>query len=204
MEILPSQEEVEKQFLFTLRHAYSVEYFLHLFDAGHDDPQRPHDLVGEGNRLSLPVLLGLSFQHRDEEGLKERYIKPAVNLHREFQFHHQMWNPPHPDASDDSMKVGAIDTVCSLREDRAYQGGVHTFQQIYDKVTQTDHLRNHPRKVEWVIWSLMKIYSAYAPDFKMIDLDYIPNFHLSTEIHKNIVKRVEETKSALREKGYRF
>ncbi len=204
MDVKPHSGEVKRQLLHTLRHAYRVEYFLKLYDVGICDPQRPHDLLGVGNKLSLQILLPLSLQHRKEEKFKDKYIMPAVEFHRKYQHHHQMWNLPHYDATDDDMKVGAIDAVCSLREkDRTYLETC-TFDGIRERIKKKGDPGNHPRKFYWMNWAIDRMEKSHVPDFNLIDLDYIPNFHLSNRIHSLIVERVKCTKDVLERQGYKL
>lgn len=49
-ELLPTEEEVNTWLVATLRHACHVENFLGELQLGDNDPERPHDLVGSGNK----------------------------------------------------------------------------------------------------------------------------------------------------------
>ena len=130
--VIPPQDYLRRFFLSTLRHVVSVEFVLDELQIGSSDPQRPHDIMGEGNKFQENVLFGLAMQY-DEMQCK-RHVCPALQLHRQGQVHHQMWNGPNPAASEDALKLGAVDAVCSLLEDRAYQGGRHTYEQIEQEV----------------------------------------------------------------------
>ena len=56
-----------------------------------------------------------------------------------------MWNKPTNKATDDDMKVGAVDTICSLREPRKYLGGQHNWDEVW-KICLT----NEPHKLKWL------------------------------------------------------
>jgi len=51
-----------------------------------------------------------------------------------------MWNNPDPSdktkripgASDEDMRVGAVDAICSLLENRAHQGGIHNYDRVME------------------------------------------------------------------------
>jgi len=197
--ILPTEEEISQWVLTTLRHCCQVEFYLHALDIGHQDPQRPHDIVGLGNKYSWEVIKGLSLTSRNTDPeFFEQCVLPAITYHRTFQFHHQKWNPPAPDATREDMMVGAIDAMCSMLEDRAYQGGKHNFEEIIDIVKI-----NAPHKVKWfwMVYSQMK--SNGIPDVERIQsLDRIPNIGLPEKRYGEIVERVQETRVMLDQMGY--
>ena len=207
MPITPTDPEVKRWLTETLQHSYRVEYFLHLFKIGDNDPQRPHDIIGLGNKFSWEVIKGLALQYRINsfsesyaQKMKKEHIHPAVKFHRRHQYHHQMWNGPSRYADLEDLKVGAVDSLCSLLEDRPYQGGSHSFADIMNIIKEN----THPKKVGWmwVMFSRMKV--SYCPHFEDITLDYIPNLHLSNEIHRKMVDRTKEAIEMLEEKGYKF
>ena len=97
------------------------------------------------------------------------------------------------------MKVGAIDTLCSLLEPRAYQGGTHSFEQIIAVIKN-----NEPNKAKWfwMVYSQMK--RLADPDLTAItSLADIPNAGLPEQMHALIVSRTEEVVHLLKEEhGY--
>lgn len=201
-EVLPTREEVLDWMLSTVRHSCQIEYYLHILDIGYKDPQRPHDIVGEGNKYYWPVLKGLALQYRDDSPeFFDTYVRPSIELHRKGQYHHQMWNQHNPSATDEDMKLGAVDTICSLLDNRLYQGGAHSFEDIMGIIK-----RNEPHKVKWMwmVYSLMK--KTVQPDLSDIkSLSEFPNIGLPASVYNSIVYRTEE---ALRElasdQGYRL
>ncbi len=198
MDLEPTQEEIETWLTSTLRHACRVEFFLHQFTLGHSDPQRPHDLVGTGNKFSWPIIQGLALQYRNDPDLNQAYVEPAVRYHRKYQYHHQRWNNCHPSATPEEMMLGAIDTICSHLEDRKYQGGAKTLEEIQQLV------RNKPRhevKDKWLVEMIPRMMKVKTPEFGIIQLHEIPNIRLPQETYITIVERVEETLDMLTEKG---
>ena len=92
------------------------------------------------------------------------------------------------------MKVGAIDTLCSLLEPRDYQGGAHSYEEIIDVIK-----RNEPHKVKWfwMVYSQMK--RVKEPDVTPItSLSNIPNIGLPEEVHSSIVSRTEVAVESMR------
>lgn len=195
-ELKPTTEEVKIWLLATLKHSCQVEYYLHQLDLGHDDPQRPHDISGEGNKYSWPVVRGLALQQRsDDPDFFERYVLPSIEYHRRYQYHHQKWNQSAVDATPDDMKVGAVDTLCSLLEPRTYQGGSHSYDQIIAVIKN-----NEPHKVKWfwMVYSQMK--RLEQPDATAItSLANIPNIGLPDELYTHIISQTEEAVSLLRD-----
>ncbi|MBI4983699.1 hypothetical protein HZC32_03585 [Candidatus Woesearchaeota archaeon] len=182
--IYPTQQELMNCVLFGGKHSAHVEGYLHSCGFKVIDLERPHDLVGTGNKFAPEVLPGLALEARLYDALenivaklttknREKYaylhsfkgkdllrtvllieeeqitavagvvelcrqvrvindiIKHTVSIHRE-QYHHRMWNgeQPHPDACDQDMILGAVDTICTYLEPRKYNGGARTFQEI--------------------------------------------------------------------------
>ena len=192
----PTTEEVKEWLLSTLRHCCQVEFYLHRLNLGNDDPQRPHDIIGPGNKYLWPVLKGFAVQYRsDDPEFFHQYVLPVIEIHRQSQYHHQKWNWPNPNANDDDMKVGAIDSLCSLLDDRRYQGGSHSFEDMIRVIKG-----NEPHQVKWfwMVYSQMK--RTASPAFETIlSLDDIPNTGLPDEMYCHIVSRTRETVEMLRE-----
>src|SRR3989344_2312013 len=111
-EIVPTTPEIKHWLVSTLRHVSQVEYYLDALNLGEKDPQRPHDIVGDYNKFSWPVIKGLALQDRSTDpDFFEDHVLPSINLHRKGQYHHQMWNFNNPKAAPEDMKVGAVDTI---------------------------------------------------------------------------------------------
>jgi hypothetical protein len=196
-ELKPTSDEIGIWLLATLRHSCQVEYYLHQLDLGHDDPQRPHDISGEGSKYSWPVVKGLALQQRsDDPNFFARHVLPSIEYHRRHQYHHQKWNQSDAAATPDDMKVGAIDTLCSLLEPRDYQGGSHSYDQIIAVIKN-----NEPHKVKWfwMVYSQMKRIEQ-LDTAAIISLENIPNIGLPSEMYAHIVSRTEEAVHLLRER----
>jgi len=199
-ELKPTAEEVRNWLISSLRHSCQVEYYLHQLKLGNGDPQRPHDLSGEGNKYSWKVIAGLAIQNRDD-GLDffQDQVLPAITFHRRYQYHHQMWNAPNSLATPDALKVGAVDAICSLLDDRQYQGGTHTFEEIENIIRQND---SHQAQWFWRVFSQMKRRSQ--PEIKVIDdLHDFPNIGISGEMFSRTVGLTQLVLSSLtEEQGY--
>ncbi len=184
------------QWIFdTSLHVMHIEYFLHQLQVGKDDPQRPHDIIGENNKFDWPIIQGLASQylpHGETRYLSQ--IKASLQLHR-TQFHHQQWNFQSADASDDSLYLGAVDTICSLLENRPYQGGKHTYDEIYFLTTQNpdskffplDHMRQEMQKI------------PQPPLDRILSLRKFPNVGIPCETYDIITTRIQETTTQLKQ-----
>ncbi len=139
VELTPTDEEVKVCLISIVKHSSQVEYYLDKLKLGDNDPQRPHDIVGEGNKFSWLVFRGLALQYRSKDPVFfQNYVLPSIEIHRKGQYYHQMWNYPNPQATADDMKVGAVDALCSLLDNREYQGGAHSFEQIEDIIRRNE------------------------------------------------------------------
>src|SRR3989344_1410181 len=130
-EYAPTQQEIRSWLLGTIKHVQHIEYYLEQLQIGKEDPQRPHDIIGAGNKFEWEVIKGFAIQYRDRtQEFFNKHVTPSLERHR-CQYHHQKWNNPDQTASNEDMKVGAVDAICSLLEpDREYQGGKHTSMEI--------------------------------------------------------------------------
>lgn len=207
---IPTENEVMAWLLSTLQHACHMEYFLGLFNLGKRDPERPHDLVGPGNKYEWEVVKGLALQYRNPEPDFQTYILPSLKLHRQ-QYHHQKWNEPDPTdktktrliASADDLLVGAIDAVCSLLENRAYQGGPHNYDEVTGIVKQKeiakDNSKNTPHKSVWMLKVIPEMRRLIQPDLKsIVTLIGFPNIGLKPRVYDSIAQRTTEAVELLR------
>lgn len=205
-ELLPAEDEVYMWVVSAVKHSFHVEYYLKhfskLLELEFPDPERPHDLDGPGNKLEWGAIKGFSLQYRESGVDFDTYVKPSLEFHRQ-QYHHQKWNgsEPSPDASEEDMTLGAIDAVCSLREPRAYQGGVHSWGDVI-KISQD----NPAHKVPYLLGVIPLMLSIGEPDLESItSLSDIPNIGLDQPVYEAIVKRTNEALEMLRnEHGYIF
>ena len=198
-DLRPTTQEVSRWLLDTLRHVCNIEYFLERLSIGNEDPERPHDIMGEGNKLSWEVIKGFSLQYRNKSPeFFDKYVKPSLEAHRQGQFHHRKWNEPNLDATADNMKLGAIDTICALLEDREYQGGSYTYDQMADVLEKKSQ-----HKIPWVKDMIIEMRKLPQPALKGIyTLHDFPNIGITREKYSKICDRIRETTSMLRKEGY--
>ena len=205
-ELIPTEDEVKAWLVSTLQHVCHIEYFLGELNLGSEDQERPHDLVGPGNKYDWNVIKGFALQYRDPKPDFQTYIMPALNLHRQ-QYHHQKWNEPDsndetkpiPDASEEDMLAGAVDAVCSLLENRDYQGGTHDYGDIIEIA------KNNPlHKTPWMLRIIPEMKALQQPNLEqIISLSDFANIGLEEVVYDAIVKRPHEAVEMLRkEQGY--
>lgn len=83
-----------------------------------------------------------------------------------------MWNEPSPEdktkpifgASEQDMLEGAVDAVCSLLENRGYQGGIHNYQSIIEIAK-----KNPPHKVQWMLKAVREMSIMRQPNLKRVN-----------------------------------
>lgn len=207
-ELTPNTEEVRKWLVSTLQHSCHVEYFLWRMGIGGEyDDQRPHDLVGPGNKFEWDVIKGFALDYREPKVDFKTYISPALDLHRQ-QYHHQKWNNPDPNnklspvvgASEDDMMVGAVDSVCSLLENRSYQGGIHDYDAVIEIAK-----KNPPHKAPWMLKVIPEMRQFRNPGIEsIVSLKNFPNIGLDDLLYSIIQKRANETLEMLETRGYSF
>lgn len=188
----PMPEEIRRWITDTLRHAAHIEFYLDRLQIGRSDIQRPHDLVGVGNKLEWPAIRGFALQYRGPEFF-EPYVRPALEFHRQ-QYHHQAWNEFSQTSSPDAMRLGAVDAVCSLLEPRGYQGGCHDWDSI-----ATISEDNPIHKVAWMHLVAGEMRKIEKPDLAVITIERpmrLPG--LSAEKYEILVERVHETLTHLK------
>lgn len=192
---LPTPKESEKWISETVRHAWHIEYYLQELQVGDTDTQRPHDIMGFGNKLEWEAIRGFALQYRGYElptpelrqAYFEKHILPSLNFHRQ-QDHHKSWNQYYPNATVDEMQLGAVDACCSLLEPRGYQGGEHTFAEVEEIA-----LGNPIHKVAWMLMMGREMERIAKPAIANITLYKLPSKGISLESRDIIEGRVEET-----------
>jgi len=203
MDIKPTSKEVKKWLFEVLKHTCHVEYYLNKLGLGEIDYQRPHDIIGEGNKFSWPVIKGLALQYRNKgKGLCKKYIFPAREIHRQ-QYHHQMWNNPPKKVDFSQLEVGAIDTLCAHLEEREYQGGALKFEELPEIIKKN----KDSSKYTWLnlVYDPMKeIYETNPPKLEKINsLINFPNIGLPKKVYEKIKTRTSKTIKMLQDKqGY--
>jgi len=205
----PTKQELLTWLIETIRHSYHIEYYLYKLNIDNpDDNERPHDLVGPGNKFEWDVASLFAIQYRSSEAnYFQNNIYPALKRHR-LQYHHRKWNDPNPknpnihseDASELDMRIGAIDSLCSLREKRIYQGGKHSWSQV-----ESICYKNPPHKIPYLLKMLPLMRQIPEPNIEIIDdLNDVPNIDIPTLIHKTIQNRIFEMKLDFKKYGYTF
>ncbi len=193
--LMPTAEEISRWMRYVTQHVQHIEYFLHELGIGAFDPQRPHDIMGEGNKFEWEVMAGFAVHHRDTSPeFFQSHVYPALARHR-CQYHHVKWNGVNDKATPDDMKLGAVDAICSLLEPRAYQGGPHT----YDQVLVIAHA-NPPHHERWLSELVPEMRKLARPRIERItSLDAIPNIGIPKDVHDILCGRIEDTRRYLKE-----
>jgi len=204
--LIPTEDEIKAWLLSTLQHACNIEYFFEKLGIGNNDPERPHDLIGVGNKYEWNTIKGFALQYRIPKVDFKTYILPALELHRQ-QYHHRKWNNPDPNdktkpihgASEEDMLVGAADAVCALLENRIYQGGTHDYEGVIEIAKN-----NPPHKMPWLLKVIPEMRRLKQPSLGQITaLNGFPNIGLKEIVYEAIAKRTYEAVEMLRnEHGY--
>ena len=182
-------KEVYQWIFDTAVHVMHIEYFLHQLQVGKDDPQRPHDIIGPGNKFEWLVIQGLASQYLPKgETRYLSHIQISLDLHRK-QYHHQQWNFQSTIATDDSLKLGAVNAICSLHETRPYQGGKHTYNEIYYIVSQ------NPDSKFFTLDNIQKeMQKIKQPSLdRLLSLREFPNIGIPAESYDILTTRIQET-----------
>lgn len=196
MHLVPSIEEFRAWILQTARHSCHVEYYLKELGIDDEDPERPHDIVGDGNKFEAGVIEGFSMQYRERtQEHFERVVQPSLTRHR-CQYHHRMWNHKNDAASALALKLGAVDALCSLLEPRDYQGGSHDWPQIEAIIAG-----NPEHKRPWLTEVLGELRLIVRPPLHLIvSLDELPNVGVSAHVHDVVRQRVSEARTLVLER----
>ncbi len=182
-------KEVYQWIFDTSIHVMHIEYFLNQLQVGKNDPQRPHDIIGPGNKFEWLVIQGLASQYLPKGEIRYlSHIKASLDLHRQ-QFHHQQWNFHSTTATDDCLKLGAVDTICSLLENRPYQGGKHTYHEIYYIVSENPDSKFFT--LDTIIKEMQKI--KQPPLDRLLSLREFPNIGIPAQSYDVLTTRIQET-----------
>jgi len=201
---LPNSLEVFEFMLSTLRHSTNFHYYATHYGIGLKDPERPHDLVGSGNKYEWEVIRGLALMFR--EGSSESPLQELIYASRERhrkQYHHVKGNGdrPNPNATEEDMKVWALDTACAILENRPYDIPVHDYEEVSRRFNT---FPEHKRK--WAGRIIPKIRALPQPKLELItNLNDFPKIDgISDDIYDAIVERTRSAVKMLRERGYEF
>lgn len=191
-DIYPTTEEIRRWLTEVLQHTMRIEYYLGELRIGQSDIQRPHDMVGEGNKLEWTCIRGFALQYRGPEFFED-YVLPALHHHRR-QHHHHAWNVFNPGASADSMMLGAVDACCSMLEKRDYQGGEHTWEQI-----RAAAYKNPIHKTPWMLLVAAEMEKVSRVCLDDMTLHQIPRGILNPEMREKICRRIDKTIGMLKQ-----
>jgi hypothetical protein len=195
----PTTKEVRNCLVGTVRHVQHIEYYLEQLELGNEDPERPHDIVGIGNKFEWEVIKGFAVQYRDRsQEYFDQYVLPSLERHR-LQHHHVKFNNPNPTSTDEDMRVGAVDAIGSLLEtDRAYQGGNHTSKEI-DSIIE----KNPEHKRPWLREMHDKIQKIESPNLHTItELENFPNVGISSNTYDILRSKLRNRLEMLHNDGY--
>ena len=195
----PRNEEIKNWLVGTIKHVQHVEYYFEQLQFGKEDPQRPHDIIGTGNKFEWEVIKGFAVQYRDRSQKHfDQYVLPSLERHR-CQYHHVRWNNPNPNSTSEDLKVGAVDAICSLLEpDRVYQGGKHTSKEISSIIE-----KNPEHKLPWLREVHHEIQRIECPTLSLIlDVNRFPNIGISPNTYETLRTRVHDTLKMLKEHDY--
>ncbi len=213
-EIIPTEFEVYSQVMAVLKHVMNFEYFRTYLKLPIVDSQSPHDIAGIGSKYLWPVLKGMALRFRTPNVDYDKYILPSIRIHR-LQRHHRMWNYPDPkdadqpnsSAAEDDLKIGAADAVCSLLENRIYQQGAHTYEEIFDIIDNKDHPL-HPKsryQREWMKRLDLEMKAITLPALDLIKEPYAsPDLGLSRQTYIEISNSTNDALFMLMGRGYRL
>lgn len=203
----PTNNEVNRWALEVVRHSFHVEYYLNKLELGQNDPERPHDLFGEYDKLDWDVLRGISLSYRDKtKDFFEEQILPSIELHRK-QHHHRMWNNYNPNATMEDHLVGAVDATCTLLEKRIYSGGKeerlkgreHNWGEALTELRKNKE-DYKVQAAELIVPEMQKI---EKPNLELITtLSNIPNIGVPKDTYRKIKERVREAAVNLKFRGY--
>ena len=146
-----TEEEVIKYAGNVWQHSKSVHFYLDKLGISIDDEsETPHDLAGKGNKLKWEVMHGFAYTEKNTFE-KKKIFKRALKRHR-IQMHHKVGN--NPNSPKEWLRYWAIDAVCSLLENRMYQGGVHDWEEIRKVISSSPKSKYTKYKKELMSWAV--------------------------------------------------
>lgn len=190
-----------------VKHTMHFHYYTTAFRVRCYDPEWPHDICGIGNKFEWDVFRGLSLGFvlpgdvADTEVYFQENILPAIKRHRR-QHHHQMWNGnnglPKDESSTDDLICGAIDAICSMREDRCYERRRYTYSRVIRRANSNPDVCR-----KWLLAMADKMQTKSAPELDRIvnPLDF-PNIGVEKFIFKQVRQCIQKVVSMLNGKGY--
>ena len=200
---LPTEIEILQLYLHVATHSFNIHYNLDQMGIEiREDPDTPHDMANKGKKMEWRVSRGLALENRENGSeLYPDLIKASVRYHRQ-QYHHRMWKNQSPDVPIESRKLSAADAVCSMLEPRKYQGGVHTWEQIEEKMAT----KSAPHQLSWMRYAFTEMRKIKQPNLAEItSFSRIPREGISPEMREAIEERVHQALHQLeQDHGYHF
>jgi hypothetical protein len=196
---LPNEQEVFRFMLSTLRHSNHFHYYAAPYYIGLRDPEIPHDLVGTGNKYELEVINGLALVFRTPNTHLREHIYASRKIHRQ-QYHHIKGNGdvPSHDATEEDLRVWALDTACAMLENRPYEPPVKDLDEL---LSVFNTFLEPKKRVGREIVSWIKALPRPRLEF-ITSLDSFPNIGIPENIYQEIVSRTSSVVGMLRERGY--
>ncbi len=181
-------EDLSQWIRETTEHSLRVEYYINKLEIIGTDPERPHDIVGVGNKFEREVAIGMITLFTKKNN---RDLEYAIRIHR-GQYHHRVWgihraNYNHPDIS-----IAVIDAVCSHIENRGYQ----TSSDHWDRI-ETDLYEKRGRIRERFHEVIAQMKRVSIPKIEIKNLDDIKNPGIPEEMFNILRRRVNEARSEL-------
>lgn len=205
---IPTEKAVNEHLLRTLKHTMGTEYFHPRLAIGYEDSQKPHDMVGEGNKLEWTAIQGFALQYEEHPKQYKKYIDAAIEFHRIQDHHSKQWNGPHPhdftkpnpNATPDGLKVGAADTILACLEDRPYNGGPHTYKKIKKMIRK----KSDDQKKPYLLEMIERMQLLEQPHLELIvSIHDFPSIGVPEDMYYRIIERMDETIGMLRrDRGY--
>jgi hypothetical protein len=209
IEISPSEEQVKRWLLETLRHSNHVMCYSELLGLDKRDPELPHDVVGPHNKLEWDVIYGcaLGYGNLDKHD-PEIYelTKNSYFLHHYGQYHHRMWEGYDDGAVADDLKFGALDTICALLEKRPYFESFDSLEELRLNAHNVIRGTNRLTKLQWIEAAGKMMGGAERPAIeKIVSLEDFPNIGVRPATYERLAERMQQCLRMLREeKGYRL
>ncbi|MBN2566901.1 hypothetical protein JXB02_02325 [Candidatus Woesearchaeota archaeon] len=197
----PSEEALKEFLLHTLQHSFHVEYYRECLAIPQAEIWIPHDIAGPYNKFSPLIALGMALEYMP--GGERRYrplIQEAITKHR-TQLHHRRWNRPNGTATEDDMRFGAVDTICSLLEDRNYNGGSRPFEGIIQVARDFPDAKKHQ---QFYIGTMLQVmYDVERPPIKEIArLCGFPNVGVPEQVYQKMIETTDRALAAFQRYGY--
>ncbi|MCK5107177.1 MAG: hypothetical protein KAQ83_00450 [Nanoarchaeota archaeon] len=197
--VWPTPNLLKKSIERNMRHSYRVELICKKLGIKSNYPsQQPHDLKGLGSKLQPDVVfgfaIGLDLDKSDE--LYSEIINYAIDIHTSCQSHHD-------ERLISEVKVQAIDALCTMIENRGYNGGPYNFKDISSKI----NIEEKGLKSFYMKMYVKEMEKMDIPDLTVIKLDNLEdlkNLGVDSWIHKGIIGQGLEAIKIYESVGYKL